>query len=167
MKESRAEKNNAICIYEKLKQLAVELPPHTSPNGSYTMTSEFGGRCFYTAGTGCALNGKPFAVGRLGKEVSVKQGKLAARQCVLNVLANLHACLGDLNRINRVIKTTVFVASAEGFGDQSSVAEGASELLLALFGPAGHGVRTAIGTSALPKNQAVEIEMLFELKEPL
>jgi len=159
------EKTNDANVYERLKELLVELPPHTSPNGSYVLMSEFGGRYFYTAGTGCSSGGKPLAVGRLGQEVSIEEGQRAARQCVLNVLANAHAYLGDLNRIGRVVKMTVFVACGEAFGDQSSVAEGASELLFAVFGPRGRGARSAIGVSALPKNQAVEIEILFELKE--
>jgi hypothetical protein len=157
--------DNDMNIYEKMKLLLVELPPHSHPNGSYAMMSEFGEQYFYTAGTGCSSGGKPLAVGRLGQDVSIEEGKRAARQCVLNVLANAHSYLGDLNRIGRVIKTTVFIACAEAFGDQSIVAEGASELLSALFGPQGQGVRTAIGVSALPKNQAVEIEIMFELKE--
>ncbi len=159
------EKKTDMDIYERLKQLLAELPPHTSPNGSYTLMAEFGGHYLYTSGTGCASGGKPLVVGRLGEEVSIADGQRAARQCVLNVLSNANAYLGDLNRIGRVVKTTVFIACGEAFGDQSVVAEGASELLCALFGAEGRGVRSAIGVSALPKNQAVEIEMIFELKE--
>lgn len=152
-------------IYDRLKSLNVELPPPSCPNGSYALMSELDGRYVYTAGTGCSLGGKPLAVGRLGQEVSIEEGQRAARQCVLNILANAHSCLGDLNRIGRVVKTTVFIACGDAFVDQSVVAEGASELLASLFGPGGQGVRSAIGVSALPKNQAVEIEILFELKE--
>ncbi len=141
------------------------MPSHTSPNGNYAMMSEFGERYFYTAGIGCASGGKPLVTGRLGKEVSVADGQRAARQCVLNALSNAELYLGNLNRIERVVKTTVFIACGASFGDQSLVAEGASELLSALFGRQGQGVRSAIGVSALPKNQAVEIEVIFELKE--
>lgn len=154
-----------VNVYERLQQLLVELPSPTSPNGSYAMMSEFGDRYVYTAGIGCSSAGKPLVVGRLGQDVSTEEGRRAARQCALNVLANAHAYLGDLNRIGRVVKTMVFVACAEGFGEQSVVAEGASELLVAVFGPRGLGARSAIGVSSLPKNQAVEIEVVFELRD--
>lgn len=152
-----------MCIYERLKQLSVELPESTAPSGSYTTMTEFGGRYLCSAGTGCASKDKPLAVGRLGREVTLEEGRNAARQCVLNVLANAEGYLGDLNLIGRVVKTTVYVASEGDFGSQSLVAEGASELLKDLFGPQNLGVRCAIGVSSLPKNQAVEIEVVFEM----
>lgn len=152
-------------IYERLKQLSVKLPDCTTPSGSYATMSEFGGRYLFSAGTGCSSQNKPLAIGRLGREVAIEDGKRAARQCMLNVLANAEAYLGDLNRIKRVVKTTVYVSSDEDFGEQSLVAEGASELLFHLFEPQSLGVRCAIGVCSLPKNQAVEIEVIFELNE--
>jgi len=154
-----------MCIYERLKQLSIELPGSTAPSGSYATMSEFGGHYLCSAGTGCTSGNKPLVIGRLGREVTIEGGSRAARQCVLNVLANAEAYLGDLNRIVRVVKTTVFVASDGDFGEQSLVAEGASKLLSDLFGPQNLGVRCAIGVSALPKNQAVEIEVIFDLIE--
>lgn len=154
-----------MCIYERLKQLSVKLPPSTSPSGSYVTMTQFAGHYLCSAGTGCASADKPLTVGRLGREVSIEEGRIAARQCILNILANAEAYLGSLDRISRVVKTTVYVASEGGFGSQSLVAEGASELLRDLFGPENLGVRCAIGVSSLPKNQAVEIEIVFELNE--
>lgn len=154
-----------MSIYDTLEQLSIQLPPNTKPSGHYNMVTEFGGKYLYTAGTGCAKDGRPLAAGPLGGEVSVEEGKQAARQCVLNILANVENHLGDLNRISRVIKTTVFIASTEDFKEQSTVAEKATEIFSALFGQEGQGVRSAIGVSSLPNGQSVEIEVIFELKD--
>lgn len=156
-----------MCVNEKLRQLSVELPIAPPPAGSYTAVSAFGDRYLYTSGTGCSLGGKPIFIGRLGAEVSVEQGKLAARQCILNILSNVQAFTGDLNRIEKVVKSTVFVAGENDFHQQSEVANGATDLLTELFGENGKGARCAIGVSSLPKKQPVEIEIIFEIKPSL
>lgn len=152
-------------IYKKLKELSIELTASTSPAGNYELIFEDRSGYLYTSGTGCSKNGTPLVKGLLGRDVSVEEGKVAARQCVLNLLANIEACLGDLSRINRVVKSTIFVACTDDFTEQSVVAQGASELFTTLFGPQGQGVRSAIGVCALPKGQAVEIDVILELKE--
>jgi|LSQX01.2.fsa_nt_gb enamine deaminase RidA (YjgF/YER057c/UK114 family) len=152
-------------IYDVFNKLDIELPLSTKPAGNYELMFQDRKGYLYTSGTGCIKEGVPVAIGLLGREVSIAEGKVAARQCVLNVLANIESFTGDLNRINRVVKTTIFVACTEDFTDQSVVAQGASELFTELFGPKGTGVRSAIGVSALPKGQAVEIEVIFELKD--
>ena len=154
-----------MSIYEKMKELCVELPPSTTPNGAYRLMSEFGGNLLYTSGTGCSADGKPISFGKLGTEVSIEEGQRAARQCVLNILSNAQMVLGDLNRIERVVKTTVFVAGDDTFYEQSAVAEGASLFLVSLLEERGKGARCAIGVNSLPKNQAVEIEIIFQLKQ--
>jgi enamine deaminase RidA (YjgF/YER057c/UK114 family) len=152
-------------IYKKIEELSLEIPKHTSSIGRYNMMTVFGENYLYTSGTGCAKDGKPLVVGHLGKDVSLEDGKKAARQCALNILANAQECIGDLNRISKIIKMTVFIASAGDFHEQSAVADGASELFSALFGIQNQGVRSAIGVSALPNGQSAEIEVLFELQK--
>ncbi len=154
-----------MSIYKKLQELSIQLPPPAQPKGHYQVAIVLEGRYLYTAGTGCAKDGKPLAAGQLGGEVSVEDGKAAARQCAINLLANMESCIGSLDRISRVIRTTVFVASTADFKEQSAVGEGVSELFCALFGPNGTGTRSAIGVSSLPGGQAVEIESIFELKD--
>lgn len=153
-----------MSIYKALEQLSIQLPQPTQPKGHYVMVTAFGGRYLYTAGTGCAKDGKPLASGLLGREVTVEEGQMAARQCVINLLANVERQVGSLERISRVVKTTVYIAAERDFREQSSVGDGASQLFRRLFGPGGEGVRSAIGVSSLPGGQSVEVEALFELK---
>lgn len=154
-----------MSIYKKLEELAIQLPPPARPKGQYQTAVLLEGRYLYTAGTGCAKDGKPLASGQLGREVSIEDGKAAARQCAINLLANIESSIGSLDRIARAIRTTVFVAATADFKEQSVVGEGVSELFCALFGPDGTGTRSAIGVSSLPAGQSVEIECIFELKE--
>ena len=152
-------------IYASIAQNAIELPPPTQPKGHYGMTVVFGHKYLCTAGTGCAKDGEPLVKGALGKNVTVEMGKKAAEQCAKNILANVEAALGSLNIIARIIKTTVFIAATAEFTQQSAVGDGASELFKKVFGPDKIGVRSAIGVQSLPRGQAVEIEVIFELKD--
>jgi enamine deaminase RidA (YjgF/YER057c/UK114 family) len=103
--------------------------------------------------------------GKLGREVDVAAGAEAARGCAIQALAALKKELGTLDRVRRVVKTTVFVNSAEGFGDQPSVANGASDLLRDVFGPeTGVGARSAVGMAELPLGASVEAEFIFEVE---
>ncbi len=99
--------------------------------------------------------------GRLGKEISLEEGRKYARQCMLNILAVLEREVGDLNKIKDCVKLTVFVASEEDFYDQPQVANGASELLVSLFGNNSAPTRSAIGLNVLPGNIPVEVEGIF------
>ena len=102
--------------------------------------------------------------GTLGESVSLEQGQEAARHCALNILAQAKAALdGDLTRIRRLLKLTVFVASTPSFTDQHKVANGASDLLVELLGDIGKHSRSAVGVPALPMGAAVEIEAVFEI----
>lgn len=104
-------------------------------------------------------------VGRVGGELTLEQGQEMARRCALNILANLHHTLGDLNRIRRFVKVLAFVNSTDDFDRQPAVVNGASGLIRDIFGEeAGLPARSAIGVNVLPGNIPVEIEMLLELK---
>ena len=102
--------------------------------------------------------------GRLGDDVDTEEGARWARRCALQALAALRAELGSLDRIERIPKVTVFVASAEGFTDQPKVANGASDLLVAVFGDAGKHARSAVGVPALPLGVPVEVEVIAAVR---
>ena len=102
--------------------------------------------------------------GKLGREVDVATGQLAARGCALSALAVARLEAGSLDNVARVVKSTVFVNSAEGFGDQPTVANGASDLLRDVFGDAGLGARAAVGVAELPLGASVEAEFVFEAR---
>ena len=151
-------------IYKKLRELNIVLPQPPPLGGIYKPVKQVG-NLLYVSGQGPTENGIPLLRGKIGQECTIEDGQHAARLCVLNALSNLQQYLGDLNEIKSVVKLLVFVASAKDFGQQPQVANGASQLLVELFGQEqGIGVRSAIGTNELPDNIPVEIEFIFERK---
>lgn len=103
-------------------------------------------------------------VGIVGQELSVEDGKAAARLCAINLLAQIKAaCGGDLDRVTRCVKLTVFVNAVPGFGQHPEVANGASDLMVEVFGDAGKHTRAAVGAGSLPRNVACEVEAVFEI----
>lgn len=152
-------------VYEVLKEKNITLPQPPPKGGVYTPVQEFGDKLLYCSGCGPDLGGGNNVVGKLGKDLTLEDGQRAAYQCMLNLLANLDAKTGDLNRIKRFVKVLAFVNSADDFGMQPQVVNGGSNLLAELFGEeAGIPARSAIGTNALPGGIACEIEVLVELK---
>lgn len=153
-------------IYERLNELSVDLrKPSISAEKMFVSMVEFGDKYVYTSGHGCGENGVIRYLGKVGAEVSLEEGVWSARQCVINILSSLHDQLGDLNRINSVIKVLGFVASEKEFSKQTQIINGASQLLIDIFGEKnGKSARSAIGVNVLPNNQPVEIEIIFELK---
>lgn len=152
-------------VYAQLKALQIALPQKPPPGGIYDPAKEFGDRLVYLSGMGSDIEPGEKIKGRLGLEISLEQGQRAARNCILNALANLDGHLGDLNRIKRFVKVLAFVASGDGFYQQPQVVNGGSQLLVDLFGvEVGRPARSAIGVNVLPGNIPVEIEMLIELK---
>ncbi len=152
-------------IYQIMRSKKIILPQPPARGGVYTSAQEFGGKFIYCSGCGPALNGEEPIVGRLGQNLSLEAGRRAAYNCMLNLLANLDAKLGDLNRIRRFVKILAFVNSANDFTQQPQVINSGSQLLVELFGEeAGCPARTAVGTNALPGGIAVEIEALVEIK---
>lgn len=149
-------------IYEKLRELGLELPPAPPRGGMYTSCKAFGPGLYYVSGCGPVV-GEP-VTGCLGRDLTVEQGQVYARNCMLNVLAVLQATIGDLNKVRSVVKITTFVESADDFHDQPAVANGGTQLLKDLFGEEiGLPSRSAIGVNALPGDIPVETEALFEV----
>jgi enamine deaminase RidA (YjgF/YER057c/UK114 family) len=149
-------------IEEKLKQLGLELPTPSKPVGSYVPVQIVGNLAFTSGHTG-RINGVRRHLGKVGKEVTQEEGYVSARDAALNCLSALKQALGSLDRVKRVIKVVGFVNSARGFDQQPTVINGASDLLLELFGEKGSHARSAIGVAELPYNASVELEMIVEI----
>jgi len=122
------------------------------------------GNLLYTAGQLPMAGGKLIAIGKVPTDVNMEEAHLAARQALLNALSAARGELASLDKIARIVRLNVFVSSAPGFTDQAKVANGASEMLLEIFGQAGRHTRCAIGAAELPLNATVEIDMIAELK---
>lgn len=150
-------------IETRLKELGLTLPEPAAPAFSYVPFTRTGNLVF-VSGQVPVQDGKVAMTGKLGEAVSLEDGQKAARICALNLLAHVKsACGGDLSRLKKVLKLTVFIASAPAFSDQPKVANGASDLFVDLFGEAGKHSRSAVGMAALPLDVPVEVEGIFEL----
>jgi len=149
---------------ERLGALGLELPDVAAPVAAYVPAVRTG-RYVYTAGQLPLVNGKFPTAGKAGAEVSVGQASELARICALNALAAVTSVTGSLSAITRVVKVTGFVASAAGFTGQPQVVNGASELLLEVFGDAGRHARSAVGVAELPLNATVEVELIVEVAD--
>lgn len=152
-------------VYEVLKEKNITLPTPPPKGGIYTPVQPFGDKLFYCSGCGPDVGDDSKYVGKLGRDLTVEEGQQAAYNCMLNLLANLDAELGDLNQIKRFVKVLAFVNGTDDFTMQPQVVNGGSLLLADLFGAdAGVPARSAIGTNSLPGGIACEIEVLVELK---
>ena len=145
---------------ERLKQLGIALPPAPKPVATYVPAVR-AGELLFLSGVLPMQNGQLAFTGKLGRELTIQQGMEAAKVAILNALAIASQELGTLDRITRVVKVVGHVASAEGFTDQPLVLNGASDLLVEIFGEAGRHARVAIGAAELPRCAAVEIEVIL------
>jgi len=152
-----------MSISERLNKMGIVLPEPPPKAGIYKPVVRVGNFA-YVSGQGCTQNGIPVFRGKIGSERTIEEGQYAARICALNALSVMNHEYGSLERIKRVIKTLVFVSSADDFFQQPKVANGASELFNELFGEDGIGSRSAIGVYSLPDNIPVEIEFIFEME---
>lgn len=150
-------------IEEKLESIGLSLPVVPTPLASYIPANK-AGEFIYTSGQLPMKDGVLAYEGKVGKDISTEQATQAARICALNCLAAIKSVIGSLDNIVQIVKLVVFVKSAEGFTGQPLVANGASDLMLELFGENGKHARSAVGVSELPKNAAVEIEMIVRVK---
>lgn len=150
-------------IEKRLSDLGVTLPVAAAPAANYVPYCR-SGNLLFTAGQLPLKDGKLQASGLLGRDVDTATGKDAAKYCAINILAQAKAALGDLEKISRLVKITVFVASTADFVEQHLVANGASDFLVAALGERGKHARSAVGTASLPLNAAVEIEAIFEVE---
>jgi enamine deaminase RidA (YjgF/YER057c/UK114 family) len=149
---------------ERLAALGLTLPSVAAPVAAYVPAVRTG-RYVYTSGQLPTVDGKLPAVGKVGDEVSAQDAAGMARTCALNALAAAASAAGGLAAIRRIVKVTGFVASAPGFGGQAQVINGASELLIEVFGEDGKHARSAIGVAELPLNAPVEVELIAEARD--
>lgn len=149
-------------IYQRMEELGIRLPKAPAPVGMFVPVNQVG-NLLYASGQG-SFYGEDFIVGKVGRDVTLEDARKGARYCMLNTLAALEEYLGDLNRVARVVKLLAFVASDSEFYQQPAVVNGASELLIDLWGEEGRHARSAIATNTLPSNLSVEIEAIFALK---
>ncbi len=152
---------------KKLEELGLTLPPIPTPVANYLPLVRTGNLLFVSGhGPGILKDGSvSFIQGKLGKDLDVEQGYDAAKQVMLNILQSLKQELGDLDRVLRVVKLLGFVNCTPDFPHQPKVINGASDLLVALFGDRGRHARSAVGTNQLPLGIAVEIEMIVAVED--
>ena len=151
-------------IDQRLKELGINLPEPPAPRASY-IPYTISGKTVYIAGQIPSVDGKVAHVGKLGRDASIEDGYAAARTCALNILAQARAaCGGDLDRVARVLRLGGFVNSTPDFLDAPKCVNGASELIVEVFGEIGKHARTAVSVASLPSGVAVEVDAILELK---
>jgi enamine deaminase RidA (YjgF/YER057c/UK114 family) len=150
-------------IDRRLAELRIALPPAPAPAANYVPFVVVGNLVF-VAGQLPFEGGKIKYAGKLGAGVAIEDGRNAARLCALNILAQVKAACGDLDRVARCVRLTGFVNSAPDFVDQPRVVNGASDLLAEVLGDAGRHARVAVGVAALPFNAAVEVDAIVEIE---
>ncbi len=148
-------------VYNKLSELGIELPPVSVPAAAYVPFVQTG-KLVFLSGHIAKKDGKPW-VGQLGRNMQTAEGKDAARAVAIDLLGTLHAAVGDLNKIHRIVKVMSLVNSTSDFVEHHLVTNGCSELIAQLFGEKGAHARSAFGVAQLPMGACVEIELIAEL----
>jgi enamine deaminase RidA (YjgF/YER057c/UK114 family) len=148
----------------QLIALAIVLGEPAAPVANFVPTVRTG-QLLYVSGQICFSEGKVTHVGQVGSQVSIEDGKTAARYAAVNVLAHVRKALGSLDKVVRVVQVQGFVNAGAGFGDHPTVINGASDLIVDIFGAAGKHSRFAVGVSSLPFNAAVEVAATFEVRD--
>ena len=149
-------------VYDRLKALGISLPPVAAPAAAYLPFVQTGNLVF-VSGHIARKDGKPW-VGQLGKNINTEEGKAAARAIAIDLMGTLQAAVGDLGKVKRIVKLMSLVNSTSDFTEQHLVTNGASELLVEVFGDAGKHARSAFGVAQIPLGACVEIEMIAEVR---
>ncbi|HEY1997511.1 RidA family protein [Paraburkholderia sp.] len=149
-------------VYDKLKELGIELPAAGAPAAAYVMSAQ-SGNTVYLSGHIAKKDGKVWT-GKLGASLSTDEGKAAARSIAIDLMATLHNHVGDLNRVTRIVKLMSLVNSSLDFTEQHIVTNGASELIADVFGERGKHARSAFGVAQIPLGACVEIELIAEVE---
>jgi enamine deaminase RidA (YjgF/YER057c/UK114 family) len=151
-------------VESRLESLGIVLPNVARPVASYIPAKKVGNLIF-TSGQLPMVNGELISKGLLGLSVEIEEANMAAKICTLNALAAIKNLIGDLDKIQQIVKVTGYVACVPNFTEQPAVVNGASEFLLELFGESGKHARSAVGMSSLPLNSSVEIELTVEVRK--
>ena len=148
---------------ENLENLGISLPEPVAPVANYVPSTQ-SGSLYSISGQIPLKDGALPYTGKVGVDISLEKGQEAARLCAINIIAQINSlCGGDLTKVNRIVKLGVFINCDNGFGDQPEVANGASDLMVEVFGDKGKHSRSAVGTNALPRNVSVEIDALVDI----
>jgi enamine deaminase RidA (YjgF/YER057c/UK114 family) len=150
-------------VESKLSSMGLELPETPKPVAAYIPAKQ-AGKLVFTAGQLPMVQGELISKGLLGQDVEIEEANKAARICTLNALAAIKGVVGDLDRIKQIVRVVGYVASVPTFTQQPAVVNGASELLLEIFGESGKHARSAVGMAVLPLNASVEIELTVEVE---
>ena len=150
-------------VESKLSELKLSLPDAPKPVAAYIPAKQTG-KLVFTAGQLPMVNGELISKGLLGQDVEIDEANKAARICTLNALAAIKGVIGDLDRIKQIVRVVGYVSSVPTFTQQPAVVNGASELLLEIFGENGKHARSAVGMAVLPLNASVEIELTVEIE---
>ncbi len=150
-----------MSVYDKLEELGIALPPVAAPAAAYVPFVQTG-NLVYLSGHIARRDGKPW-VGQFGRDMSTDEGKAAARAVAIDLMGTLHAAVGDLNKVKRIVKVMSLVNSTGDFTEQHLVTNGASELLGQVFGDRGAHARSAFGVAQIPLGACVEIELVVEV----
>jgi len=150
-------------VESKIEQIGLTLPDAPKPVAAYIPAKQTGNLVF-TAGQLPMVNGELISKGLLGQDVEIDEANKAARICTLNALSAIKGVIGDLDQIKQIVRVVGYVASVPTFTQQPAVVNGASELLLEIFGEKGKHARSAVGMAVLPLNASVEIELTVEIE---
>ena len=152
-------------IENKLAEMGLELPPTSTPVANYVPSVRTGNILFVAGHVPRMPDGSALNPGKLGREVTIEQGYQSAQRAMLNCLASIKANIGDLDRVSRVVKLLCMVNCTPDFGEHPNVANGASDLLVSLYGDRGRHARSAVGMGDLPFGNCIEIEMIVEVED--
>ena len=150
-----------MSVYDKLKELGITLPPVATPAAAYVPFVQTGNLVFLS-GHIAKKDGKPW-VGQLGKNITTEEGQKAARAVAVDLMGTLHAAVGDLGKVKRIVKLVSLVNSTSEFTEHHLVTNGASELFAQVFGEKGQHARAAFGVAQIPMGACVEIDMVVEI----
>jgi enamine deaminase RidA (YjgF/YER057c/UK114 family) len=153
---------SVVSVYDRLKQLEIKLPAVTAPGAVFAPYVR-SGQLMFLSGHIAKRNGKPWT-GKMGEQLQTDEGKQAERGIAIDLIGTLHAATGNLDKVSRILKLMVLVNSALTFTEQHLVANGASELLVEVFGDAGAHARSAFGVEQVPFGSRVEIDLIAEVK---
>ena len=154
-----------MTVNERLKELGIELPPVNKPSGSYVPATA-SGNLLFAAGQVPRVDGKVKYKGKMGRDATMEDAYAGARICAINCLAAIQEAAGGLDNVARILKVNGYINATPEFTETPKVLNGASDLLLEVFGDAGGHARSAIGVQALPDGAVVEVEMIVLLKQP-
>ncbi|KAM3569284.1 hypothetical protein VYU27_008615 [Nannochloropsis oceanica] len=153
-----------VRVEARLVELGIELPDVIAPKGNYALSVQTGNLLFLAGHIPLPKSGV-LMTGKVGADVTLEQGQEAARIIAINILATLKGALGDLDKIKRIVKLVGFVNCVDGYSQQPTVVNGASDFFVQVLGEKGVHARSAVGTNALPLNIPVEIEAIVEVEE--